>query len=135
MYCNATTTRLLVGRLTPAIRATFSAPVAGVAGRFLRSRYGENAKCRDDTRPLGPDRHRRRANAKRMPGIKGFQVVPSTTSDDRINTVVHRRRPLRRAAFLTGLRGLFFADFLTVFPALAAALTRVLADLVLAAAA
>src|SRR3954447_6694683 len=51
MYCNATTTRLLVGRLTPAIRATFSAPVAGVAGRFLRSRYGENAKCRDDTRP------------------------------------------------------------------------------------
>src|SRR3954453_18515268 len=51
MYCNATTTRLLVGRLTPAIRATFSAPVAGVAGRFLRFRYGENAKCRDDTRP------------------------------------------------------------------------------------
>src|ERR1700737_41516 len=45
------TTRLLVGRLTPAIRATFSAPVAGVAGRFLRFRYGENAKCRDDTRP------------------------------------------------------------------------------------
>src|SRR3954463_302298 len=51
MYCNATTTRLLVGRLTPAIRATFSAPVAGVAARFLRSRYGENAKCREDPRP------------------------------------------------------------------------------------
>src|SRR3954451_9209593 len=51
MYCNATTTRLLVGRLTPAIRATFPAPVAGFAGRFLRSRHGENAKCRDDTRP------------------------------------------------------------------------------------
>ena len=37
--------------------------------------------------PLGPGRHRRRAYAKRMPGIKGFQVVPSTSSDDRINAV------------------------------------------------
>src|SRR6185312_8845769 len=29
----------------------FSAPVAGFSGRFPRSRYGENAKCRDDTCP------------------------------------------------------------------------------------
>src|ERR1044072_5358578 len=52
MYCSAITTRLLVGRLTPAIRATLLAPVAGRRRPFLRSRScGENAKCHDDTRP------------------------------------------------------------------------------------
>src|SRR5215213_10443621 len=51
MYCNAITTRLLVGRLTPAIRATWFAPVAGGAGRFSAPDRGDNAKCRDDTRP------------------------------------------------------------------------------------
>src|SRR5215212_11697332 len=51
MYCNAITTRLLVGRLTPAIRATWFAPVAGFAGRFSAPGRRENAKCRDDTRP------------------------------------------------------------------------------------
>src|SRR5437764_1630539 len=52
MYCSAITTRLLVGRLTPAIRATLSAPVAG---RYRPSSplpvSEENAKCHDDTRP------------------------------------------------------------------------------------
>src|SRR3954449_3938378 len=52
IYCSAITTRLLVGRLTPAIRATLLAPVAGRCRPFLRSRFsGENAKCHDDTRP------------------------------------------------------------------------------------
>src|SRR5437868_11650320 len=38
--------------------------------------------------PLGPGRHRRCAYAKRMPGIKGFQVVPSTSSNEGINGVL-----------------------------------------------
>src|SRR5215213_5054851 len=85
MYCNAITTRLLVGRLTPAIRATWSAPVAGSAGRFSAPGPQREREMPQRHPPLGPGRHRRRAYAKRMPGIKGFQLVPSTSSLDRIN--------------------------------------------------
>src|SRR5207248_2203772 len=50
------------------------------------------------------------------------------TSDDRINTVRQRRPPLRRPAFLAGLRPLF----LVVFSGLTTALARFWADLALA---
>src|SRR5947208_7043947 len=51
MYCNAITTRLLVGRLTPAIRATCLLLLPAVPAVSPLPVCGENAKCRDDTRP------------------------------------------------------------------------------------
>src|SRR6188508_1089806 len=46
--------------------------------------------------PLGPGRHRRCAYAKRMPGIKGFQVLPSTSSGEGINGVLRSFSPPSR---------------------------------------
>src|SRR3954447_18261374 len=52
IYCSAITTRLLVGRLTPAIRATLLAPVCRTMPAVSPLPVsGENAKCHDDTRP------------------------------------------------------------------------------------
>src|SRR2546421_9078516 len=51
MYCNAMTTRLLVGRLTPAIRATCLLLLPAAPAVSPLPVCGENAKCRDETRP------------------------------------------------------------------------------------
>src|SRR2546423_2485337 len=51
IYCNAITTRLLVGRFTPAIRATCLLLLPATPAVFSAPLRGENAKCRDDTRP------------------------------------------------------------------------------------
>src|SRR5256714_1515300 len=51
IYRGAMRARLLVGSLPPAIRATFFCSCCRRCRPFPRSRCGENAKCRDDTRP------------------------------------------------------------------------------------
>src|ERR1700724_1020384 len=45
MYCSAITTRLLVGMLTPAIRATMAAPVAGARRPARNSHRVDRAAC------------------------------------------------------------------------------------------
>src|SRR5580704_799374 len=102
MYCSATTTRLLVGMFTPAIRATDFSPVADpFAGSACFSYLGRCPQTRTRRPPLG------------FPGARHRLEKPSDWIDGLLKDSIRFRQP--SLCFSSLFRDLF-RGFLRCFP-------------------